>query len=1211
MEKQYVRLLDPFLATTKQDVTSFDDKLWRLKVALSRIRGSSYPRARWRWRTVDEILEEIGNLASGFENWKSGKIDDGAKTIQLGAVREVVYQLEDMADDIEYTRRKQHEAKYTAMLYITQKLRLVLKLNEDLLPNLRGIMENFQKEFTAENCIASIRTESVIGSPLQDACVSSPEDGKFEKSNIILKDQTLDSLAERTVSSEQTSEANDIVPESDCHHTTTEDLLENLFKERGNCIRTYGFPQGKGKVTIPVQYIFKDERVRGHFELLVYVRASDRPMSSISPKRTLEESILEFMNFSTVNIVSAECRCHSNKMSEEYNHPKKDGRSNLCQEEDEVVMKENFKSKILLVLENVLEDQLPKLLHLLYALSSGNTESRVVISSKSSEMVKSLSGMIFLSDKSEHGEKEGNYGSPKNGKEKEDNEGPTRKQTQNIEDIIFWRFFRSFALRDEKTGASQEDQDIGKNKKLENIGKRISFHLNIFPLGTKMIAKMLNARRDCGFWAAILEKVNLVVESAKCEHHQLQALLQICYAELPAPLRLCFQYCSLFPSNWTFTSESLVRLWMSQGFLVKDFGSLSSLNKDSGEVETLDDVGKCYFGELHSRSFFEKLTDDSSSYSLHAFVHGFAQVTAGEEFLRIESEIGPEEAMHVRHLSVKSTYLSALYNVDALYSLRTLIIFGPINTAAPDILEKILPRLRTTRTLYLAGCAIERLPELTNDLKRHLRYLSIYDTGIEELPKDFCEFVHLQVLNTLGCRLKKFPQKVTRLRNLRHIDGPTFLTSEMHHVGKFKALQELEEFPVSKSHKIQELGGIKYLRGSIAISNLEKVKYVNAAKAKLHDKGNLNSLKLEWSPMKGKSNMTPRASICGCSLFPDKSRLSAKVLDRLKPHSDLRVLEINWYIGGRSPSWFTADVPANIVDMTLRNCINWNSPPALGKFPKLKTLKLEKWNQLKSFGGDIFPMLEELSLEGMPELAVFYDCPESFPCLKLLTIRNCNKLRGMPLFESSVLAEIYVENVGFHNLPLRTVNQVDPSTSSGAESLTKLTIQNCPNLITVGGIYDDYGLLCLPASLLCLQITGCTQIQYIWFKGDSLLLRTVHMDKISLLKPHFKRLDCLDELVIEDAELPSLEEFPSTVLGMVKKLCLISCEKFEALPEDMTQFSSLKSLRLKKCQKISSLPYLPYNLDELRVDDCPLLKKRYSKNSAGWSMISHVPYKYI
>lgn len=1192
MEKQYARLFDPLLTTTMQDATSFDDDLWRLKMALDRIWGSSYPRRRRRWLRIDEIR----------------KLNDGTKTIQLGAVRKTVDQLEDMADDIEYTRQKLHEAKFSTK--IITRLRLVLKFRktEDLLRNLRAIIENFQKEFSSENYIAAIRTESVMGSPLQDACVSSPEDGKFEKSNVISEDHSSDSIKERTVFYGETSEVNDFVPESHSHHSTTEGLLQKLFKQRGNCVLTYGLPQGTGKATIPVQDIFKDERVRGKFKLLVYVRASDRPISSTSTKITLEESIMEFLNPSIVNKVGAECRCCSKNKFEEDSRLNKEDSSNLCQEENEVVIKEKLESKILLILENVLEDQLPKLLHLLSALSSGNTESRVVISSKSSEVVKSLSGIKFFSDHVKHAEEEGIEGSPKKGKgkEKEDNEGPSGKQKLSIEDIIFWRFFRSFALsgETENKGGSQEDQDQGEYKNLEQIGKNISLHLKKLPIGVKMIAKLLNAKHDCQIWAAILEKVRLVVENGKCENCQLHSLLQICYAELPPPLRLCFQYCSLFPSNWTFTSESLVRLWMSQGFLVKDLESLISLKKDSHEVETVDDVGKCYFRELHSRSFFEKLTDDGSLYSLHSFVHGFAQVTAGEAFLRIESYIRPENAVHVHHLSVESKYLPALYNVDALYSLRTLIIFGPINTVASDILEKILPRLRTTRTLDLAGCALKRLPELTNDLRKHLRYLSIYDTGIEKLPKDFCEFVHLQVLNILGCRLKRFPPKVTRLCNLRHIDGPTFLTSEMHHVGKLKALQELEEFPVSKSHKIQELGGIKHLRGSIAISNLEKVKYGNAAKAKLHDKGNLNSLKLEWSSVKVQSYTKPRTSICGCNIFPDKSRLSAKVLERLKPHSDLRVLEINWYIGVTSPSWFTPNVLGNIVGMRLRNCIKWKKPPPLGQLPHLKTLKLEKWNELHSFGGEIFPKLEELSLEGMPKLGGINDCAGCFPCLKLLTIRNCENLKKMPLLESSVLAEIYVEGVGLEKLLLR-------STSSGAdhrirESLKKLTMQDCPDLLTVGD------KACLPSSLLHLQITACPKTQELSFKGDSLLLRTVHMDRISLLEPNFKRLESLEELVIEDAELTSLDEkIPSTLLSTLKKLCLIGCEEFVALPEDMKQFSSLKILRLKKCHKISSLPYLPYNLDELRVDDCPLLEKRYREDSAGWSMISHVPYKYI
>lgn len=1191
---------------TKQDITAFDDYLWRLKVGLDRVQCiGPYPLAL-RKRTIDNVLKDRDQLASSVQELMGSNLNNGKKAVQLGPLREAVYQLEDLADDIEYIWWKPYHANS-----LIRKLRLVLKLRktEELLKDLRVIIEDFQNEFKSEKGKAltaesnkgytkkyahddlkahdlDVITENQYLSQGKECCEISKDQCKNDAVH-----QNLEAIGSSEISEEKYSSN-----KFDGQHNTKDQLIERLLQQGGDPVIPFEVSQETMKGTIPVYDIFNDKRIRKEFGLLLYVRASDGP----SHQGTLTESILNFMNANVVHAQSAlhkdkcgKCRCCTNTKVDRDRSPE-EGSSNWSEAEEVKELQEKFsqfseqEKMFLLVLEDVLEDQLPQLDHLLSALLSRNAGSRIVISSQSSEVLESVNGIKISNDGS-------------------------------IQVEIFWNFFRSFAFRDAKEGEDEE---------MKHTAKMMATYLKCFPLAAKMVAKMLNTNRDHQFWTVILGKLHRVVKT-DCENRQLLSLLKICYDELPAPLRICFQYCSLFPKNWTFTCENLVQLWMSQGFLVED----------SNNWDTVEDVGRKYFDKLFLRSFFEELIYDGHTplYRLHASVHCFAQVTAGEEFMRIESDIRPEESLCARHLSVQSANLSSLHNVDAIFRLRTLIIFGPINSDACQTLKHILPRLKNTRTLDLAGCEMKEFPELAIDLRKHLRFLRIYDTDIDNLPDDFSEFFHLQVLNVQGSRIKKFPCKMARLHNLRHISGPTFLTSEFSHIGKLKDLQELEEFAVSKKHKIQELGGMKDLRGSISITNLERVTFINATKARLHEKRRLDSLKLEWS-----DTVMHSSSICGIKTLGIKRFMSSKVLERLKPSSDILNLEINRYIGVKLPRWFSVEVLQNIQTITLRNFMNLVEPPPMGQLPRLKTLKMENWKKLNNFpqkegiGDPGFPQLIELSLEDMPELEVWADCHKGFPRLELLTIRHCPELKEIQLLKSSVLKEIYVEDVGLEDLPL----QVDTSISlANPASLKRLTIQGCQSLSTVGGNYDDARYL--PSTLLRLQITDCENIEHIDFKGpiclqqlhingckklkkltinsvkgDLTSLGTVHLDKISLLAPYYKHLVCLEELVIEGEILDSLDELPKSRL---RKLFLIQCQddslfakgEDKAFPKDMEEFKSLKCLHLKQCYKMKSLPYLPYNLDELHIDECPLLEKQCREDGPGWSSISHVPYKYM
>lgn len=160
MAKQYDRLINPFLPTEKQDITAFDDYLWRLKVALDRVQRIGPYRLALRKRTIDAVLEERKHLANYVQEWLGSDLIFEKMAFQLGPLRETLYQLEDMADEIEYMRWKQYQANS-----LIRRLRVVLKLRktEEKLKDLQVIIEDFQKEFKSKEGKA-MTMESMKGS---------------------------------------------------------------------------------------------------------------------------------------------------------------------------------------------------------------------------------------------------------------------------------------------------------------------------------------------------------------------------------------------------------------------------------------------------------------------------------------------------------------------------------------------------------------------------------------------------------------------------------------------------------------------------------------------------------------------------------------------------------------------------------------------------------------------------------------------------------------------------------------------------------------------------------------------------------------------------------------------------------------------------------------------------------------------------------------
>lgn len=121
------------------------------------------------------------------------------------------------------------------------------------------------------------------------------------------------------------------------------------------------------------------------------------------------------------------------------------------------------------------------------------------------------------------------------------------------------------------------------------IGKQIVKKCGGLPLAIKSVASLLRYEENYDGWEEILECA-LWESNAK---HEIFPALEISYARMPAHLKPCFLFCSLYPKDYTFKKDQLIGLWIAQGYVEPE------------SRRTLEETGWGYLEELIQRSFID------------------------------------------------------------------------------------------------------------------------------------------------------------------------------------------------------------------------------------------------------------------------------------------------------------------------------------------------------------------------------------------------------------------------------------------------------------------------------------------------------------------------------------------------------------------------------------------------------------------------------
>ncbi|XP_048420371.1 putative disease resistance RPP13-like protein 1 [Pyrus x bretschneideri] len=752
---------------------------------------------------------------------------------------------------------------------------------------------------------------------------------------------------------------------------------------------------------------------------------------------------------------------------------------------------------------------------------------------------------------------------------------------------------------------------------LEEIGKKIARKCNGLPLAAETLGGLLRCQRDFKEWNKLL---NSSLWELPYDKSDILPALRLSYHYLPAQLKRCFVYCSLFPKDYLFKNEDVVLLWMAEGLIPQDFNG-----------QRMEETARSYFDELVSRSLLQKSGEDG--FTMHDLLNDLGRFMSGGFFLRLE-ERESQEVKRLRHLSYARGEIDAAKKFEPLNGAKCLRTFLPICIndwferfyISKKFLHDLLPSLKRLRVLSLSRYKnFAEVPDSVGNLI-HLRYLDLSQTAIVslpgavctlynlqtlllsycyaliELPADMRKLINLRTLTLAGCSsLTKLPADMRELSSLHYLDvSGTKIEGMPVEIGRLKSLRTLTAFVVGKytGSSIGELRELQHLQGRLRISNLQNVvDVVDALEANLKNKKELNDLELAWGVEDA-----------------DDSQKERDVLDKLQPSANLEKLTIRFYGGTSFPNWLgSSNSFSNIQFMRISDCKYCLSLPSFGQLPTLKDLCIRRMKFVRTVGvefyGDLngasviqpFRSLKTLEFEEMPEWEEWENWRPSpsgasvlqpFPCLQEMIIRDCPKLRGYLPNRLPCLKTLWVSGCGY----LRLHDEWASSSSSGLnmdylQNSLVIGIGGCPGLLpliervekkflSTLGISNFDAIQCLPKMkyLRMLVFENCPTVSSLEFLSHEMMAE----------------LTSLESLFVHNS-FHSVRSFPLGVFPKLSSLEIRGCENLESFSiEGVDQnLSHLIQLEINDCPNLASFPDggLPTpNLRHLSVRECKNLK---------------------
>ncbi|KAG0451371.1 hypothetical protein HPP92_013769 [Vanilla planifolia] len=550
-------------------------------------------------------------------------------------------------------------------------------------------------------------------------------------------------------------------------------------------------------------------------------------------------------------------------------------------------------------------------------------------------------------------------------------------------------------------------------RSLKEIGTQIVKKCSGLPLAIKSIAGVL-ARKDLSEaeWVKVLK--NEAWSMAKLPD-ELRGALYLSYDDLPSPLKQCFLYCSLWPEDWTFHRDDLIRMWVAEGFIL-----------EQEDDSLMEDTAREYYKELIRMNLLQADPLDYGFHKckMHDLLRSLALFLSKDEILHGDTSA----RIHIRRVSIMHPAQFGARILDATVAsgrLRTLLCSREVSSFNKIKFEQ----LACLRVLQINDADFGGVADGLGELV-HLRYLDFDRTDLKELPESIWRLTNLQFLNLCGCRfLKAIPRTITKLRRLRRLglEG-TCLDYIPKGIRRLAELNDLSGFVVGDNNCMNSVRSRGFCCTLEELSSLAKLRVLRLYRLERAQAGDFEVRKLtHLKELRLFFTISADYETDELLCTEENIKQVELLLEDMHPPQSLELLHIVNYFGSDFPRWLMSPslgrhLP-NLTYFYLEENISCTQVPSLGLLPNLRILSIYGASSIESigpqfFGSDLekgmhvrtrtrtaFPKLELLKFRFMPKLEEWISSMEEqdvgeklllWPCLVELVLEECPSLKALP-----------------------------------------------------------------------------------------------------------------------------------------------------------------------------------------------------------------------
>ncbi|KAM3206015.1 hypothetical protein ACQJBY_061603 [Aegilops geniculata] len=348
------------------------------------------------------------------------------------------------------------------------------------------------------------------------------------------------------------------------------------------------------------------------------------------------------------------------------------------------------------------------------------------------------------------------------------------------------------------------------------VGEKEEVHMDIWkycgglPLAIVTMAGLVacNPQKQSDHWSKVCQSL-FPEQVAPLTLEGVTRILDYCYNDLPADLKTCSLYLSIFPKGSKISKKRLTRRWISECFVAEKQG-LSA-----------EEVAETYFNQLVSRKIIRPVDHNSNgkvkSFKVHDMILEYIVSKSSEEnFITVVGGhwLMPTPSNKVRRLSMQSSGSKHGNSTKGmnLSQVRSLTAFGSQNRRLP---------FHSFNNGIIQVLDLEGWKGLTdkhmNDICKMLvlKYLSLRRTEVSEIPSKIEKLQYLETLDIRETDVRVLPKAFGQLKRLRSMLGGNKNTK--------KALKLPHEKNKEPMKALRILSGIEISEESSAVASLHQL----------------------------------------------------------------------------------------------------------------------------------------------------------------------------------------------------------------------------------------------------------------------------------------------------------------------------------------------------------------------------------------------------